>query len=104
MPRALDPDPPERFDEDQWPRRCASVVEDVPGVLRLRAAIDRGEAICDVFVDELTDSVELEVLVCDAPDATGEGRGEVEIYLQTALNGRRIVDLSDGTVLVPGRR
>jgi hypothetical protein len=90
------------FDDDQWPRRCTEVAVLAPGHLRLRIALLRSEAICDVYVEEHADRVEVEVLACRAPGRRQHDVGEpptVEIYLQTALDGRAVIDLCDGATV-----
>ena len=84
------------FDHDQWPRPCAAFSETSASSLRLDVELDDGESVCDVFVDERADRVEIEVLACRDGDA-GAGPVAAEIYLRAPLNGRRLVDLSTGS-------
>jgi hypothetical protein len=94
------------FDQDQWSRPCTAVIEDGPGRLRLRVALATGEAICDVFVAELGDRVEVEVLVCGTSTAGGgapTGPSTVVVYLQTTLNDRTVIDLSSGEPVAGAR-
>jgi hypothetical protein len=97
------------FDQDQWSRPCTAVIEEGPGRLRLRVALARSEAICDVFVAELGDRVEVEVLVCATSAAGWAGSASptrsstIDLYLQTALNHRAVIDLSSGETVVRER-
>jgi hypothetical protein len=88
------------FDNDQWSVRCRGFVEDAPGRLRLTVELGAGEGICDVFVEEHSDRVELEVLVC--PELAPGGVTTTEVYLRTALSGRRLVDLATGALIPAG--
>lgn len=89
------------FDHDQWPRRCTGFVEGASNKLSLFVELRTAEAVCDVFVDELSDRVELEVLACRT-DGTDEP-GETDIYLHAPLGDRRVIDLASGTTVPPRR-
>ena len=84
------------FDDDQWPTPCRHASEPSPGRLRLQIPLPPGAAICDAFVDEHPDRVEVEVLACGRPGGAATVAWDVEIYLQTPLNGRPVIDLATG--------
>ena len=90
------------FDNDQWSVRCRGFVEDTPGRLQLAVELRPGEGICDVFVEELSDRVEVEVLVC-AELAPG-GVTTTVLYLHAPLAGRRLVDLATGAPIPDPRQ
>jgi hypothetical protein len=89
------------FDHDQWPRPCAAFSEAPANRLELHVELSSGESVCDVFVEECVDRVEIEVLAC-RDGAGGQALPMTEIYLRTPLKGRPLIDLCTGAT-VPGR-
>jgi hypothetical protein len=89
------------FDHDQWPRPCARFTEAPANKLRLQIELRSGESVCDVFVEERADRVEIEVLAC-RDSAARDGPAPVEIYLHAPLNGRRVIDLSTDSEVPDG--